>query len=155
LKTPQILLVTAVLVSTISFAQFTIDGEIRPRFEYRHGYKSVADSNQSNAAFVQQRTRLNFGYKTEGYIFKVTMQYINVWGSEPQLISNYSQLNSAGSYLDFHEAWGQALINNNLSRPLQGNLLFFRNKTPIKTLLFSDLNLNLTYEIRKSTNLSR
>jgi|GEM_PF-77166 len=103
------------LGATPSFAQFTLDGEVRPRFEARHGYKSVADSNDAAAAFVQQRTRLNFGYKTEGYIFKVTMQYINVWGSQPQLISNYSQLNSAGSYLDFHEAWGQALINDNLS----------------------------------------
>ena len=68
-----------VLAAAPSFAQFTLDGEIRPRFEYRHGFQSVADSNQANAAFVEQRTRLNFGYKTEGYIFKVTVQDIHVW----------------------------------------------------------------------------
>ena len=96
-------------------AQFTLDGELRPRFEYRHGYKSVADSNQSNAAFVQQRTRLNFGYKTEGYIFKVTLQDVRVWGSQPQLISTAAQQNNSGAYLGIHEAWGEALISESFS----------------------------------------
>jgi hypothetical protein len=103
------------LAAAPSFAQFTLDGEIRPRFEARHGYKSVADSNQNAAAFVEQRTRLNFGYKAEGYIFKVTIQDVHVWGSQPQLINNYTKLNTDGSYLSIHEAWGQALMNDNLS----------------------------------------
>lgn len=96
-------------------AQFTLDGEIRPRFEYRNGYKSVADSNQSNAAFVQQRTRLNFGYKTEGYNFKVTLQDVRVWGSQPQLITTAAQQNNNGAYLGIHEAWGEALMSENFS----------------------------------------
>jgi len=94
-------------------AQFTLDGEIRPRFEYRNGYKSVADSNQSNAAFIQQRTRLNFGYKTEGYVFKVSLQDVRVWGSQPQLIGTTAQQNASGEYLGIHEAWGKALISDN------------------------------------------
>jgi len=96
-------------------AQFTLDAEIRPRFEYRHGYKSVADSSQDNAAFIEQRTRLNFGYKTEGYIFKATLQNIHVWGSQPQLINTQNKQNGDGSYLSIHEAWGQALISDNFS----------------------------------------
>ncbi|MGB0886718.1 MAG: hypothetical protein ACPGSL_01235 [Vicingaceae bacterium] len=98
-----------------SQAQFTLDGEIRPRFEYRHGYKAVADSAQDNAAFVDQRTRLNFGYKTEGYTFKVTLQNVHVWGSQQQLISQQSQMNGNGSYLSIHEAWGEAFISENWS----------------------------------------
>ena len=104
-----------IVMSIYSFGQFTLDGEIRPRFEARHGYKSVADSSQDAAAFVEQRTRLNFGYKAEGYIFKVTVQDVHVWGSQPQLINNYSKLNTDGSYLSIHEAWGQALMNENFS----------------------------------------
>ncbi|MGB0882676.1 MAG: hypothetical protein ACPGSO_06955 [Vicingaceae bacterium] len=96
-------------------AQFTLDGEVRPRFEYRHGYKAVADSNMSNAAFVQQRTRLNFGYKTEGYKFKITLQDVRVWGSQPQLISTAAQQNNSGAYLGIHEAWGEALMSDNFS----------------------------------------
>lgn len=106
------------LVAAPTFAQFTLDGEVRPRFEYRHGYKAVADSAQDGAASVEQRTRLNFGYKSEGYIFKVTLQDIRVWGSQPQLIQTASQQNNSGAYLSIHEAWGEALMSNKWSLKL-------------------------------------
>lgn len=99
------------MISVPTFAQFTLDGEIRPRFEYRNGFKNVLDSTQNHAAFVDQRTRLNFGYKTEGYIFKLTLQDIHVWGSQPQLIATQAQQNKNGTYLSLHEAWGEALIS--------------------------------------------
>jgi hypothetical protein len=114
MKKPLILALGLVTTAPL-FAQFTVDGEIRPRFEYRHGFSALADSAQPNAAFVDQRTRLNFGYKTEGYIFKVTLQNVHVWGSQPQLISNQAQQNLNGSYLSIHEAWGEALISENWS----------------------------------------
>ena len=103
------------MLGVYSYGQFTLDGEIRPRFEYRHGVKSVADSAQDPAAFVEQRVRLNFGYKTEGYIFKVALQNVHVWGSQPQLINTTNKQNDDGTYLSFHEAWGQALMTENLS----------------------------------------
>ena len=102
-------------IGTYAFGQFTLDGELRPRFEFRHGYKSLADTAQDAAAFIEQRTRLNFGYKTEGYVFKVSLQDVHVWGSQPQLISTTKQQNNDGSYLSIHEAWGQALISENWS----------------------------------------
>ncbi len=104
-----------IILGVYSYGQFTLDGEVRPRFEYRHGYKSVADSAQDHAAFVEQRTRLNFGYKTEGYIFKITLQDVRVWGSQPQLINTAAKQNNDGAYLSVHEAWGQALMTENLS----------------------------------------
>lgn len=114
--TQKLLIGGAMLISAVpSFAQFTLDGEIRPRFEYRHGFQSVADTNQANAAFVEQRTRLNFGYKAEGYIFKVTVQNVHVWGSQPQLVNTYSKTNTDGSLFSVHEAWGQALLSENWS----------------------------------------
>ncbi len=103
------------MLGLYSYGQFTLEGEIRPRFEFRHGYKSLADSAQDLAAFVEQRTRLNFGYKTEGYIFRVSLQDVHVWGSQPQLISTLAQQNTDGSYLGIHEAWGQALITETWS----------------------------------------
>ncbi len=41
---------------------FNIDADIRARFEYRHGYNNLFPDNADPAAFVNQRTRLNFGY---------------------------------------------------------------------------------------------
>src|SRR3989338_10223948 len=100
------------LLATPTFAQFTLDGEVRLRFEYRHGYKAVADSAQDGAASIEQRTRLNFGYKTEGYNFKVTLQDVRVWGSQPQLVQTAAQQNNKGAYLSLHEAWGEALMSS-------------------------------------------
>ena len=46
-----------------TFAQFTMSGEIRPRMEYLHGYKNLADSSTKAITSTSQRTRLNFDYK--------------------------------------------------------------------------------------------
>ncbi|HRN42581.1 MAG: hypothetical protein KF732_08395 [Flavobacteriales bacterium] len=116
MKFSKKIVVGAMLIMTApAFAQFTLDGELRPRFEYRHGFKAVADSAQDGAASVEQRTRLNFGYKTEGYIFKVTLQDVRVWGSQPTLIGTAAQQNNDGVYLSVHEAWGEALMTNKWS----------------------------------------
>ena len=103
------------MISVPTFAQFTLDGEIRPRFEYRNGFKNILDSTQDHAAFVDQRTRLNFGYKTEGYIFKISVQDIRVWGSQPQTVGTASQQNNNGAYIAVHEAWAEALLNKKWS----------------------------------------
>jgi len=95
--------------SAVSYGQFTMSGEIRPRTEYRHGYKSLADSNQSHAVFTDQRSRLNFNYKDEGYQMKLVLQDVRVWGSQKQLVGN----EDFGASI--HEAWGQAFLNENWS----------------------------------------
>lgn len=119
MKLSKKIAVGLMLLSAVpTFAQFTLDGELRPRFEYRHGVKSVADSAQERAASIEQRTRLNFGYKTEGYNFKVTIQDIHVWGSQPQLIQTAGQQNNKGAYLSLHEAWGEALMSSKWSLKL-------------------------------------
>jgi len=109
MKNIKKLLLTGVvgLISTASFGQFTLSGEIRPRAEYRHGYKSVADSNQASAFSIDQRTRINLDYKVEDYQFFVSIQDIRTWGST-------SQLNKADGFLSVHEAWAKANFNKNL-----------------------------------------
>ncbi|KAB2859267.1 MAG: hypothetical protein F9K09_02830 [Flavobacteriales bacterium] len=103
------------LIAAPTFAQFTLDAEIRPRFEYRHGFSTVSDSAQDAATFVNQRTRLNFGYKTEGYIFKISVQDVRTWGSQPQTIGTAAAQNNDGAYIAVHEAWGEALLSENWS----------------------------------------
>jgi hypothetical protein len=93
---------------TSSFAQFTVDAQVRPRFEYRHGYKTLFPDNVDPAAFVSQRTRLNFGYKTEKLNFYLSAQDIRVWGDVPQL--NLADENG----FSLHQAWGEMLFNSEL-----------------------------------------
>ncbi len=92
------------LITATSFGQFTLTGEVRPRAEFRNGYKKPMDSSQTNAFFIDQRTRVNFGYKHADYEFFVALQDIRVWGAT-------AQLNTSDAFLAVHEAWGKAYLN--------------------------------------------
>ncbi len=98
--------------STSAFAQMTLSGEIRPRFEYRHGYSAPADTLQKSAQFIQQRTRLNFGYAAEKYKVGVTLQDVRVWGNQSQM--NTYDVNTFG----LHEGWAEYFFNKKISMRL-------------------------------------
>lgn len=89
-----------------SFGQLTISGEIKPRAEYRHGFKSVADSNQAGAFSIDQRTRINVGYIVDDYEFYVSMQDVRTWGAT-------QQLNLNDPFLSVHQAWAKVNFNKN------------------------------------------
>ena len=86
-----------------TFAQFTLSGELRPRTEFRNGYKTLNPENVDPALATSQRTRLNFNYDSEFYSFYASVQDVRVWGDVSQL--NVSDKNG----LAIHEAWG--LVN--------------------------------------------
>ena len=81
----KLLLVVLGLVATQTFAQFTLDGEFRPRTEFRNGYKTLNPSDVDPALFTSQRTRLNTKFESEKYSFFVSIQDVRVWGDVSQL----------------------------------------------------------------------
>lgn len=97
------------LFSYSSFAQVKVSGEIRPRFEYREGYKTLTPNDTDAAMFISQRSRLNFDFKNENFIVGVTLQDVRVWGDVSQL--NKKDVNGTA----IHQAWGQILFNDILS----------------------------------------
>ena len=101
-----IALVTMTLALGTTYSQLKISGEIRPRFEYRHGYKTLPDSAANHAASIDQRTRINFDYTKDQIKFKVTLQDVRTWGSQKQLVGNES------FGVSVHEAWGEATSKN-------------------------------------------
>tara|TARA_R110002049_G_scaffold2821_4_gene22820 strand:- start:738 stop:2000 length:1263 start_codon:yes stop_codon:yes gene_type:complete len=98
-----------ILLFTQAQAQFTLDAELRPRFEYRHGYKTLFPDNEDPAAFVSQRTRLNTAYEIDKLSFYLSLQDVRIWGDVPQL--NTTDKNGVG----IHQAWGKIQLNPNLS----------------------------------------
>lgn len=98
---------TMTLALGTTYSQLKISGEIRPRMEYRHGFKTLADSAMSDATFIDQRTRINFEYKKEATQFKVSLQDVRVWGSQKQLVGNED------FGMSVHEAWGLTSLNDN------------------------------------------
>lgn len=101
--------VLCLLVTTSIFSQFNINAEVRPRFENRHGFKTLFPNNTDAASFVSQRTRLGTKYTTENLNFYLNFQNIRVWGDVPQL--NLSDANGFG----LHEAWGEIVWSPSIS----------------------------------------
>ncbi|MDA9564158.1 alginate export family protein [Flavobacteriales bacterium] len=97
---------SSMLISAVSYAQFTLSGEIRPRSEYRHGYKTLSDSAMVPAIFIDQRTRLNFGYKSEYFNTFIQLQDVRVWGSQKQLVGNED------FGMSIHQAWAEAIVSS-------------------------------------------
>ena len=108
MKLKNLLLAVLVLMAAQSYAQLTISGELRPRAEYRNGYKTLNSDAQDAALFVSQRTRLNTKYSTDDYTFFVSFQDVRVWGDVSQLAEN-------GSSLALHQAWGQIKFSPNFA----------------------------------------
>jgi len=105
------LLLVLLLMTSELFAQFSMSGEIRPRTEYLHGFKALADTAQDPAFWTEQRSRLKLDYTSEKYMVGLVLQDIRVWG-------NTSQLNRVDGLTSVHEAWGAVLFNKNLSLKL-------------------------------------
>ena len=112
MKVSKFLSVLLLLVASISYAQLTINAELRPRAEYRHGFKTLFPNNEDAALFVSQRTRLTTKYSIEKLNFFVSFQDVRVWGDVPQL--NVADANG----LSIHEAWGEILLDANFSLKL-------------------------------------
>ncbi|WKK64623.1 alginate export family protein [Lutimonas zeaxanthinifaciens] len=80
--------------------ELKMSAELKPRFEARHGFGTLASPEDDPALFVSQRTRLRFDFATEKYQFLVDVQNVGVWGD----VSTLSKSDKNGT--SFHQAWG-------------------------------------------------
>lgn len=99
-----IIFVLVILIIEPIFAQINISGEIRPRSEYRNGYKTLPDSISKPAFLVSQRTRLNFDYTYENIQTFISFQDVRVWGET----KNKEDIAS----IDIHQAWAELKISS-------------------------------------------
>ena len=86
-----------------TFAQFSIDGEFRPRTEYNHGLKKLTAPNTDATIFTAQRTRISFNFENDFMVSKITFQDVRNWGSTPQLAAS-------DGFSALHEAWVQVKL---------------------------------------------
>jgi len=61
---------------------FTLSGELRPRLELRHGYRTLPPIDAEMAAFVSQRSRLNLLYNSDKLDVFVGFQEVRTWGGK-------------------------------------------------------------------------
>ncbi|MFD0798836.1 alginate export family protein [Maribacter chungangensis] len=96
-----------------AFSQLEISADIRPRFEYRHGFGNLFPDNTDPAAFVVQRSRLNFDYRMEKLTMAINVQDVSVWGDTRQIDptdrNNSFSLFQAWVNYSFNENWSTKL----------------------------------------------
>ncbi|WP_400074781.1 alginate export family protein [Winogradskyella sp. R77965] len=96
-----------------TFAQFKVDADIRPRFEYRHGFNNLFPDDAEPAAFVVQRSRLNFNYQMDKLTIMMSVQDVSTWGDTRQI----DPTDSNNSFSLF-QAWIDYKISENWSTKL-------------------------------------
>ena len=73
MKNKYIQLVLVFFCAQVTMAQFNLDGQFRPRTEYRHGYGNIL-ADGANAGFaISTRIRLNAYYEVDSYQFYLSL----------------------------------------------------------------------------------
>lgn len=111
-----------ILISGLSFElqaqELDVNLQIRPRFEYRNGYKQLLQEGQKGTSQISQRSRLNFNYKQEDLIVKLTLQNTRTWGDvTPTAIAdkNGVAVFEAWAQYNFTEKWSARMGRQVLS----------------------------------------
>jgi hypothetical protein len=118
-------------------AQFSLNGQLRTRTEFRDGVGTLNTKGSSAAFFTSQRARLTFGYKWDRLNFNLSVQDIRVWGQDASSISN-----ADGNRLMVHEAWAEVTLMNSADTTIKtkwlDNLSF---KIGRQALIYDDVRL--------------
>ncbi len=89
------------------FSQFSIVGELRPRTEFRRGFKSLFPAGAQPAFFTEQRARLYFSYRTRALRLQFNFQDVRIWGNTAQIYKSDPALTNV------HEAWAEVRLAPN------------------------------------------
>lgn len=121
MKTKKILfLILFTFTTLIVNAQFKVDAEIRPRFEFNDGVKTLLSKDESPAFVTSQRSRLNLSLTDEKVNIFFSIQDCRIWGESiykkdvPSIMVN--------------EAWASYAFKENITLKLGRQLLNYDDK---------------------------
>ena len=78
------IIISLLMVTVESVAQeFDVNLQIRPRFEYRNGFKELMKDGSYPTSFISNRSRLNFDFKEDKIKAHLSFQNVKVWGDVP------------------------------------------------------------------------
>lgn len=116
---------TALLICLIgneALAQFSVSAEVRPRSEFRNGFKTLTDESKEPAFFTEQRSRLYLDYLSSDFKFKLAFQDVRFWGETPQIFKE-----ELGKTF-ISEAWGQYFISPSFSVKAGRQIISYDNQ---------------------------
>lgn len=101
-------------------AQFTLDGQFRPRTEYRNGFQNLIPEGVDAGFGINTRARLNAGYSTESFKVYLSLQDLLVWGENPQIIPV-----DANNSFSVFEAWASLKLGGKWSTKIGRQVLSY------------------------------
>lgn len=110
------------LFATVANAQFTMSAEVRPRTEFRNGFKTLATEGQDPVLFTEQRSRLYLDYADTTFKLRLAFQDIRFWGETPQIHKEI-----AGNTF-ISEAWGQYYFTKAFSVKVGRQIISYDNQ---------------------------
>ena len=117
-----IILLLLGFTATIQAQELDVNLQIRPRFEYRNGYKTLLPEGQKGTSQISQRSRLNFNYKQEDLIVKLTLQNTRTWGD----VATTATADKNG--VAVFEAWAQYNFTEKWSAKMGRQVLSYDNQ---------------------------
>lgn len=107
-----------------AYAQtFSVDADLRPRFEYRHGYGNLFPDEAEPAAFVVQRSRLNLKYSAEKFKIMISLQDVSTWGDTRQLAAT-----DANNSFSLFQAWAKLKLSDNWTAKLGRQVISYEDQ---------------------------
>lgn len=136
------------LLCTAATAQLVITGEIRPRAEFRNGFKKLHEEETNAAFFVEQRSRLYVDYSRDRLALRISVQDVRLWGENPQIFKADNAL------FGIHEAWAQYSLSDRLDIRVGRQELDYDNARILGDLSWAQQSrthdaLKLTYKNEK------
>ena len=110
MKNNLLVLMLLAFVTQFVEAQFTLDGEFRPRTEYRNGYGNIIPEDLNAGFGISTRVRVNAGYKVDAYTFYLSIQDVLTWGENRQLL-----VQDANNSFSIFQAWTEINIGKGWS----------------------------------------
>jgi hypothetical protein len=106
----------------IQAQELDVNLQIRPRFEYRNGYKTLLPEGQKGTSQISQRSRLNVNYKQEDLTVKLTFQNTRTWGD----VATTATADKNG--VAVFEAWAQYDLTKKWSARMGRQVLSYDNQ---------------------------
>ncbi len=115
----HLIILLIVMVYKGNAQELSIDADIRPRLEYTNGFGNLIPDGLDAGLFIQQRSRLKFGYKEEKFSAYLSVQDVSIWGDTPQIAAsdNNNSFSVAQAWIDFKfgSGWSTKLGRQALS----------------------------------------
>lgn len=103
-------------------AQVALSAEVRPRTEFRNGFKTLTEPANDPAFFTEQRSRLNLDYAADHIKVRVSFQDIRIWGETPQIFKE----ETGKTFIS--EAWGQYSLHPGFSIKVGRQIISYDNE---------------------------